>query len=205
MSIKKLHLLTGLTLTIFIGIHLFNHVYSIFGAVKHIELMSGLRHFYRNIFVETILILAAIVQMISGLALFFRNRGKAVTNFDKLQIWTGLYLAVFLIIHLTAVFAGRLLLNLDTNFYFGVAGLNTFPVNLFFIPYYGAAMISFFGHVAAIHSKKMKHDVLGISASGQSKIILALGVSLTVVIFYGLTNHFQGVEIPIEYNVLIGK
>jgi hypothetical protein len=46
---------------------------------------------------------------------------------------------------------------------------------------------------------------MGLSPSEQSKIILALGICLTIVLFYGLTNHFQGVKIPTEYNVLFGK
>ena len=205
MNLKKIHYISGLTITVFVSLHLLNHIYSIFGADKHIELMTNLRQFYRNIIAETILILAVFVQIISGLRLFFMNRNKVITAFDKMQIWTGLYLAVFFIIHLAAVVVGRTFLNLDTNFYFGVAGLNNFPTNLFFIPYYALAIISFFGHIAAIHSKKMQQNILGLTPYGQSKIILTFGVCLTIAIFCGLTNRFQGVEIPTEYNVLIGK
>ncbi|MFN5416595.1 MAG: hypothetical protein ACK5B9_06020 [Flavobacteriia bacterium] len=205
MNLKKIHYISGLTITVFVSLHLFNHIYSIFGVGKHIELMTNLRQFYRNIIAETILILAVFVQIISGLRLFFMNRNKVITSFDKLQIWTGLYLAVFFIIHLVAVLVGRTFLNLDTNFYFGVAGLNNFPTNLFFIPYYALAIISFFGHIAAIHNKKMKQNILGLTPNVQSKIILTFGVCLTIAIFCGLTNRFQGVEIPKEYNVLIGK
>jgi hypothetical protein len=96
-------------------------------------------------------------------------------------------------------------LHLDTNFYFGVAGLNSFPTNLFFIPYYGLAIISFFGHIASIHSKKMKKSFLGLSPNRQATLILIFALILTLTIFYGLTNHFNGVTIPKEYNILIGK
>ena len=205
MTIKKLHYLSGLTITIFIGLHLFNHACSIFGAEKHIEVMNSLRLFYRNIFVETILLIAVLVQIVSGLKLFQTNRKTAISNFDKLHIWSGLYLAIFFIIHLSAVLGGRLVLHLDTNFYFGVAGLNSFPFNLFFIPYYGLAILAFFGHIAAIHNKKMNQNILGLSPNGQAKAILVFGICLTIVIFYGLTNHFNGVEIPKAYNILIGK
>lgn len=200
MSIKKIHFISGFTIAIFIVVHLFNHFYGIFGADKHIELMNTLRVFYRNIFVETILLLAIIIQIISGFKLFIAQRKTVSTYFDKLQLWTGFYLAVFFIIHVSAVFVGRLLLNLDTNFYFGVAGLHIFPLNLFFVPYYALAIISFFGHIAAIHNKKMKQNILGLTPSQQSKIILTFGICLTVVVFYGLTNHFQGIEILINYN-----
>ncbi|PIQ48398.1 MAG: hypothetical protein COW03_10250 [Cytophagales bacterium CG12_big_fil_rev_8_21_14_0_65_40_12] len=205
MDTKRVHFISGLTISIFIGLHLFNHFWSILGVEKHIELMTSLRPFYRNIFVETILLLAVAIQIFSGLKLFIAKRTSVETFFEKLHIWTGLYLAVFFVIHLSAVLGGRLYLHLDTNFYFGVAGLNNFPTNLFFIPYYALAILSFFGHIAAIHSKKMRQNFLGFTPNGQSKLILAFGIVLTLVIFYGLTNHFKGVEIPTEYNLLIGK
>ena len=205
MSIKKLHYFTGLTITIFVGIHLFNHAWSIFGAEAHIELMNILRLFYRNIFVEIFLLSAVLIQIISGIKLFIVNRKMVVSSFEKLHIWSGLYLALFFIIHLSAVLGGRFFLKLDTNFYFGVAGLNTFPFNLFFVPYYGLAIISFFGHFAAIHAQKMQISVLRLTPLQQSKMILAFGITLTLLIFYGLTNGFHGVEIPKKYDVLIGK
>jgi hypothetical protein len=193
---KKIHYLSGLIITIFVGLHLFNHAWSIFGAEKHIVMMNTFRHFYRNIFFETILLCAVLVQIISGLKLFRASRKLAITYFEKLHIWTGLYLAIFLVIHLGAIFVGPLFLHLDTNFYFGVAGVNSFPANLFFIPYYGLAIISFFGHIAAIHRKKMARDTLGCSPVRQSVAIFMFGICLTIVIFYGLTNRFNGVEIP---------
>lgn len=205
MTIKKIHYLSGLLFTLFVGVHLFNHMVSIFGADKHIEVMNTLRLFYRNIFIETILLMAVLVQIISGIKLFKTNRKIAITPFDKLHIYTGLYLAIFFIIHLSAVLGGRFFLHLDTNFYFGVAGLNLFPFNLFFIPYYALAILSFFGHIALVHRKKMKHTVFGLSPTSQSIAILSFGLIVTIMIFYGLTNHFNGVTIPKEYEVLVGK
>jgi len=202
---KRIHYLSGLTITIFIGLHLFNHLMSVFGAEVHIELMDNLRIAYRNILVETILLTIVFVQIISGLKLFFSKRKLIENYYEKMQIWTGLYLAFFLMIHVVAVLIGRHILNLDTNFYFGVAGLNTFPFNLFFIPYYGLSILSFFGHVSSIHYQKMKMKILGLSVEQQSRLILIKGIVITVIIFYGLTNGFTGVEIPEEYNSVIGK
>jgi hypothetical protein len=205
MTTKKLHYISGLTITIFIGLHLFNHFWSIFGADKHIAIMNTLRLFYRNRFVETILLISVLVQIISGFKLFKTHRKIATTNFEKLHIWTGLYLAVFLMIHVSAVMGGRYFLHLDTNFYFGVAGLNSFPLNLFFIPYYGLAIVSFFGHIASVHSQKMKSNMLNVTPKKQAIAIFIFGFILTITLFYGFTNHFNGVTIPKEYNTLIGK
>lgn len=154
---------------------------------------------------ETILLVAVFVQIVSGLKLFKTNRKIANTTFEKLHVWTGLYLAIFFVIHLSAVLGGRYFLHLDTNFYFGVAGLNSFPTNLFFIPYYGLSIISFFGHTASIHNKKMKNKILTLTPNRQATIIFIFGIILTMTIFYGPTNHFNGVTIPKKYNILAEK
>ncbi|WP_323758401.1 hypothetical protein [Roseivirga sp.] len=202
---RRIHFISGLTITVFIVFHLINHIYSLFGVEKHIELMDSFRLVYRNAFAETILLLSVLVQVISGLKLFLKKRRIVNGLWEKLQLWSGLYLAVFFVFHLAAVFVGRLVLELDTNIYFGVAGLNTFPFNLFFLPYYGLAIISFFGHIAAIHAQKFKHSPFGMKSSSQSIIILSFGILLSITILYGLTNGFTGIEIPSEYEIMIGK
>ena len=202
---RRLHYLSGFLLAVFVTLHLLNHLSSVFGAGQHIATMTALRPFYRHPIAETLLLGAVLVQIGSGMRLFGQTRQTTHTFFEKLHRWSGLYLALFFVIHLSAVLGGRLLLHLDTNFYFGVAGLNTFPFNLFFVPYYGLAIGSFFGHLAAVHHKKMCYSVVGLSPMKQAWAILLLGSVLTVVIFYGLTNGFRGVAIPASYGVLIGK
>lgn len=205
MNTKKIHFLSGLTLTVFIGVHLFNHFMSIFGEEAHIEWMNTLRMVYRNIFIELIILVAVGFQIFTGIKLYLSKRKVKGHFFHQLQIWTGLYLAFFLVIHVGAVLGGRLILNLDTNFYFGVAGLNSFPFYLFFIPYYGLAILAFFGHLSAIHHQKMKNKILGMTVDQQARFILAKGVFVMIIILYGLTGGFMGIEIPEAYQVLIGK
>lgn len=202
---RNIHYTTGLLLTLFIGIHLFNHFYSNWGVEAHIELMNQLRVVYRNAIIETLLLGAVFVQLVTGVAQVKQLNGKNFSFFEKLHVWSGLYMAFFLLIHVGAVLTGRLILKLDTNFYFGVAGINSFPSNLLFIPYYALAILSFFAHLASIHSKKMKQTIFGLTPTRQSFLILLAGGAVTVLIFYGLTNHFGGVDIPQAYWILIGK
>lgn len=178
---------------------------SIFGEEAHIEWMNILRIVYRNIFIELILLGAVGFQIFTGIKLYLLKRKVKGHFFHQLQIWTGLYLAFFLVIHVGAVLGGRFVLNLDTNFYFGVAGLNSFPFNLFFIPYYGLAILAFFGHISAIHHQKMKNKLLGMTVDQQARFIFAKGFFVMIIILYGLTGGFMGVEIPEAYQVLIGK
>ncbi|MCZ8215599.1 MAG: hypothetical protein O9262_05125 [Cyclobacteriaceae bacterium] len=203
MKLKRLHYLTGIVIFTFIVVHLINHVFALWGAEKHIAVMHMLRSIYRNLVMEICLLLAVSIQVVSGVKLWISKRNAILSTFDKLQLWSGMYLAFFFIIHISAVLAGRFLLHLDTNFYFGVAGLNTFPINLFFIPYYSLAIISFFIHLAMVHAKRMKWNVLHLTPRDQSMAIMVFGVILTIIILYGLTNGFRGVEIPEDYQLKI--
>lgn len=203
--LRRLHYVSGLTIATFAFWHLGNHLFSLCGAENHIELMQIFRIVYRNVFVEIVLLMAVVVQICSGVSLFLYKRKMQIFGFEKLQIYTGLYLALFFVIHVSAVLVGRLILNLDTNFYFGAAGLNSFPVNLFFIPYYGLAVMAFFSHIAAIHASKMKQNFLGLNPRNQSFVIIVLGFLITFLILFGMTNAFRGIDIPADYLILTGK
>lgn len=203
MLTRRIHYYSGITIALFVSLHLANHAVSLMGIEKHIEVMTLLRKVYRNIFVEIFLLSAVCVQIFSGIQLY-RSRFKIAKGFyEKLQLWSGLYLAIFFVIHLSAVMVGRFILQLDTNFYFGAAGLNQFPFNLFFIPYYSLAIFSFFAHIASVHYRKRKEK--NRDATIQFKIIIIVGIVTAFILMYGLTNRFNGVAIPSKYGILIGK
>jgi hypothetical protein len=205
MPLKRLHYFSGLTLALFVGLHLANHLWSLAGPAAHIELMASLRLVYRNPLVEMLLLAAVLVQVVSGLRLRHKLRGQVAGFYPRLQVWSGLYLAFFLVAHVFAVMMGRFVFQLDTNYYFGAAGLNFFPTMLFYIPYYALGCMAFFGHVAAIHAMKMRAFLFGLSPVQQAHILLALGGGITLVVLYGLTNQLQGIVLPPDYLILIGK
>lgn len=203
MYVRKLHYYSGITIAVFVCFHLVNHLYSLAGIDEHIEVMQQFRKVYRHPFAEIILLIAIFIQVLSGVQQF-RQQIKLATGFyERLQCWSGLYLAFFFLIHLSAVMAGRWLLDLDTNFYFGAAGLNQFPFNIFFVPYYSLGILSFFAHIASIHYQKMKKR--NNDATIQSRLIILTGAIIVLLLMYGLTNGFKGVSIPVAYGLLIGE
>lgn len=202
---RRIHYISGIILALFIGLHLVNHILSLAGPQAHIDFMTALRVVYRNVFVETVLLLVVLLQIVSGIRLYLQKRKTAFTFFEKVHLWSGLYMAVFFVFHVTAVLMGRYFLNLDTNIYFGVAGLNIFPFNLYFVPYYGLAILSFWGHIAAVHVQRMQHSLWGLGPLAQGKVIVAFGILWLMFTFGGLTNFFQGLEIPAIYHLLLGK
>lgn len=205
MNIRTLHYVSGIVLSLFIGVHLCNHVWAIFGIEQHISLMENLRWVYRNIFVEVVLLAAVVVQVVSGITLVRKRRGTPKLGWDRWHIGSGLYLAFFLLLHTSAVVMGRWVLHLDTNFYFGAAGMNAFPTCLFFIPYYTLAIMALTIHIAAIHHQKMAHNILGWTPHRQSLGIVFAGMVVTFLVLWGMTQGFGGVVVPQAYQILQGK
>jgi hypothetical protein len=193
---KKAHYFSGIIICFFVAFHLLNHAFAIAGLEKHLSVMETFRLVYRNRVVETFLLLAVVLQIFSGLKLAIQARKMASGFFEKLHVYSGLYLAFFLLIHVSAVLSARLIFDLDSNTYFGAAALNHFPEVLFFLPYYVLAVLSFFAHIACIHYKKT-------TSRWQSISIIVIGCFTALFLMYALTNRFQGFEIPEEYKKML--
>lgn len=96
------------------------------------------------------------------------------------------------------LFCAILVLNLDTNLYFGAAVLNISPIQYFFVFHYGLAILAFFTHLSCVHLQKMQRYVTLQMATVQATVIIIIGAILSVVI----VGRMVGIAIPPEY--LIG-
>ena len=199
---RQVHFTSGLVLATFVGVHLTNHLVAGISPAAHIRFMTAVRLVYRHPLVETILLAAVLLQIITGVRLARSVTWITPNAWSRLHLGSGLYLAGFLLIHVGAVITGRLLLHLDTNLYFGAAGLNAYPHQLFFIPYYSLGILAFFAHVAAIHRRKMSYHVGTASPLRQAQFMLILGLLLVFGVLYGMTNRFRGLSVPAKYAVL---
>ena len=186
---RKLHYASGIILSLFIGIHLFNHVLAVFGPEVHIKWMGIFRTVYRNVAVESLLLLCVLLQVGTGLRLALSKPAASVAQ--KVQIYSGFYLSFFLIIHVSAVLFGRYT-GLDSNFYFASTGMNYSPFLFFFIPYYFLAVASISLHVSALHYIKT-------CSRPQAYGIAIIGIIASVLIILAFTNYLQGHQSPIEY------
>ena len=197
---KKLHYFSGILLSAFITLHLINHLGSILGPEVHIKWMNYLRPLYRNFLVETLLLCCVGAQIFSGINLVAKREKLKLDLYQKIQNYSGIYLGFFLVVHLSAIMVGRYILKVDTNFYFGVAGINSFPYLLIFVPYYAFAILSVFSHLAVVH--KVRTPLRLLSPEAQFYCIIAIGALITLIIFYGLTGGYKGVIVPEEYSIL---
>ena len=185
---KLIHYYTGLTLAVFIGFHLLNHLLILRSEALHIRFMNSARKIYRNRFVESLILLAVLLQVISGITLVILKWNKVENYFDRIQIASGLYLSFFLLNHVIAVLRGRYILKMDTNLYYGAGVMNMWPRKLFFIPYYSFAILSFFFHVACVHRIKMEKYASLPVATKQAFIIMGIGMLVTFLVILKMSN-----------------
>ena len=103
-------------MVVFLGGHMINHIVAIWSLSSDVEVMTALRRIYRAGWVEPGLIGLFVFQIVSGLILLQSRMIQKTDFFGALQTTSGIYLATFLMSHMTAVFVlGRLVLSVDTN------------------------------------------------------------------------------------------
>lgn len=147
LPLRRLHGLLGLVIGTFLVLHIGNHLAGVAGSGPHLAAMSALRQIYRHPVAEAVLLAAIAAQITLGAIFVWRSRGKTLGRVVKLQLASGAYLAFFLIVHVSAVLGGRIMLGLDTNYFFAAAGYRQLATALFFIPYYFLAILAVFTHL----------------------------------------------------------
>lgn len=202
MPTKKLHRITGIIISVFIVAHLFNHAMAWFGIETHREIMEDFRKIYRNPFVEIILIVCFIFQIYSGIIQFLKLRKQ--TNLlvsGKLKMYSGLYIAYFLIQHILAVIGQRIYYQFDTNFYFASRVVLEAPAKYYFIPYYFLGVFAFGVHVATIHREKVQKYINLKQANIHAWFIASTFFIVALLILYVLMGGRYEIVIPKIYEV----
>jgi len=172
-ALRGLHLASGLLIALFVVLHIGNHLAMFAGQAAHIAVMEALRPFYRHPLAETLLMLALAVQLASGLAMIWRTRAHQRVGRARWQAISGVVLALFVLNHVGAVWGGRLIFGLDTNYHFAAAGFHA-GYAAFFMPYYFAGVAALFIHAACALAWRVRGRAVPL-AVGTIGVALAAG------------------------------
>ena len=167
---RSLHLASGALIGVFLLLHLGNHVAMFAGQSAHIAVMEALRPIYRNLLAETLLMLALAFQIGSGLTMIWRTRTERSGWLAWMQAGSGLVLVLFILNHVAAVLAGRVVMGLDTNYHFAAAGFHAGLAG-FFAPYYFMGVAALFVHGGCALAWRFRSATVPL-------IVMALGVVL---------------------------
>lgn len=199
---KQLHRITGIVVSVFAIVHLGNHAMAWFGIETHQLVLDTLRKVYRKPYVELPLILCFVFQAYSGLRLFLALRKKAQkTPLERLKMYSGLAIGLFLLQHIPATLGMRWLYGFDTNFYFAARVVCEAPYLFYFVPYYFLGVLAFGMHIASIHHQKIEPIVGARKATTQMYAIIAFFVIWALLILFVLMGGKFSFHIPSVYQV----
>ena len=203
MTLRTLHRSSAILIALFAVLHIANHLAGLGGVATHIAFMDTARLVYRNLAVELVLLLCVAFQVGSGLTLVLRGWKQRRGFMPWLQVLSGAYLSFFLLVHVSAILSGRMLLNLDTNFYFAAAGFHVPPYPFFFVPYYFLAVVALFTHLACavywqVQGRPRWVHVLVVAVPAGVSMVLALLIVLL------MAGKLQPVEVPSKYKATYG-
>lgn len=195
---RRWHRISAIFIGFFLVLHIGNHLAGLQGQEHHIAYMKWARGFYRNPFIEPLILILVVWQMGSGLFMFIRNLKHLEGKVAWLQAASGCYLFFFLVVHVTAVLYGRAFFHLDTDFRFAAAGLNVTPWRYFFAPYYYAAVLSVFIHIGCALYWNFPFSLIYFRGAALASTIV-LGSLAGCAIVLALAGEFYPVEIPSAY------
>lgn len=155
-SLIQAHRTLAAFLLVFIAVHFATH----FAATQSIAAQASIRQSASAIYqfppVEVALVTAFLAQVVLGIRLLRQiAKRKRKDVWHHLQFWSGIYLAIFIVIHTAAAVITRLLIGIDTNFYWAAGTLVLTPLKYGFTPYYILAVSALFTHaLAALHYRR---------------------------------------------------
>lgn len=191
-KLRALHRIIAMVLTAFIVAHLGNHLLLFAGADWHIWAMEGLRVVYRNPIVEPILLAAVALQVVIGVRLLWA-RGWPRRFWPRLQVISGIILALFLLQHVGATLATRVIYDtIETNVYWAAAVVSRPPFLWYFAPYYTLGVAALFAHFAVVlHRNPARRALAG--------PVLGLGV----IVGASIVTALMALDIPPAYEAYI--
>lgn len=194
MRAKQIHRFTAIILGVFIVSHLIVHLFAIGGINTHLKALDSIQWIYRNPIGETLLVIAIAAQIVTGWKRL-KAKKKSPNKWAKAQVYSGLYLIMFLIIHTGAAIYTHSIFGLETDFYWAAGSMNISPIKYFFWPYYFLAITSVFVHFAcALHfGWPQKFKAL-------KNILPIIGAIVALTIILTFTGFFY--DVPITEDVL---
>ena len=192
LTARQAHLRVAVFLGVFLGLHFAAHLAALGGLERHAAMLEIGRAIYRIPLVEALLVAALALQVVLGVTLVRRMaRWPQQGGWRKAQKWSGIALAVFIVLHTSAALLSRWLFALDTNFYWAAGTLTIAPLKYGFAPYYTAAIIALVTHVlAALHARRP-------ARWHAPALLLGPLIALPILLAYG--GALFPVELPAEH------
>ena len=140
----RLHRWSAVVIATFVALHMAGHLTAFVSLELNLAIVDRLRSIYKQPVFEGLLLAAVPVQVVTGLMLYRAGRNRASGFFHRLQLASGLYLAVFIAAHTMAT----AVLFRNITFYAATGARNGVFTDPIFMTYYMLGPFAVFAHVA---------------------------------------------------------
>jgi succinate dehydrogenase/fumarate reductase cytochrome b subunit len=155
------------------------------------EIMNTARRVYRDDIVQPILLALIGFQILSGIVLVRWKMRMPSDIFGTVQTMCGVYIGVYFLAHMTAVFAARYA-GIDTNWTWLTRQNNSMIgslSNLRLIAHYWVGPIAIVAHVACgLRMVLLQHDISPAMANRLALALITAGAVASSVILVALLN-----------------
>ena len=176
-------------IVLFIAPHIGNHLAGFWNGATHIMTMTAVRQVYRSEIVEPVLLTLILFQIVSGVVLVRDRIRHRSGMFETLQTMTGVYVGVYFLAHMTAVFAARYA-GTDTNWNWLTGNGHGMLTSLSSIPlvaHYWVGPVAIFSHVACgLRQAMLQKSVSALMADRFARTLIGLGALASSVILVAL-------------------
>ena len=194
---KQAHRRLAYFIGLFLIMHFAAHFAAPFGITAQETAMAAGRRVYQYWLFEIALVMALIVQIALGISLLRGiRRRKRKDIWHRIQFLSAVYMVLFIVMHTAAALSTRLIIGLDTNFYWAAGTVVISPLKFGFAPYYLLAVTALFSHIiAALHFRgpRQWHGP-----------ILAAGPLAGVLIVAAYSGALYPVDLPAAYSDYFG-
>jgi hypothetical protein len=178
-------------LLLFVGPHIANHLTGFWNGPVHIEVMNAVRLVYRDDFVQPMLLTLIGFQILTGTVLIRRRMRMPNDFLGTIQTMSGVYVGVYFLAHMTAVFAARHA-GTDTNWNWLTRPHDSMLVSLSslrLIAHYWVGPIAIVTHVACgLRMILLQRDTSPAAANRLALALVTVGVVISSVILAALLN-----------------
>lgn len=192
-ALRVAHGVAGVVVLLFVVFHLFNHIFGLAGPESHTEVMEIGRRIYRSPFVEPILVIALLFQVASGLRLAWNWSSVGSDNYRIFQVGSGVFLSVFILGHLNAVFVfARTYAGIETGWDFASGdpvGMLRDPWSIRLLPHYAIGVFFVITHLfSGLRVVLLSHGVCRKTANESWWIGAGIGALVSLMIMLGITG-----------------
>ena len=190
-GLRIVHGITALILLLgFLLPHLLNHTLALWSPTLHSEVMTELRLWYRSEWVEPVLWALLALMVLTGVPMAMHYTRTGGDHFRVLQTSSGIYLALFICSHLSAVLLARQA-GVETDWLFAVGENGLLHGRGMLIPYYSLAVLLLIVHAACgLRTVLAAHHVPLTRVNRLTVGIILLGVVVTLIISLPMLGVF---------------